>query len=109
MTLDLKLSLSFSICRWDVASPKWRTAMKNGKEWFVNAGKRSIAGVTLTLWVGSCAAIGLAAQSSAMVVQPERQGETVQSKFYCNIKALTPEQRARHKQLTEKLMAARQE
>ncbi len=83
--------------------------MKNGKESFVNAGKRSIAGVTLTLWVGSCAAIGLAAQSSAMVVQPERQVETVQSKFYCNIKALTPEQRARHKQLTEKLMAARKE
>ena len=34
---------------------------------------------------------------------------TTQSKFYCNIKALTPEERARHKQLTEKLMAARKE
>jgi len=34
---------------------------------------------------------------------------SVQSKFYCNIKALTPEERARHKQLSEKLMAARKE
>ena len=32
-----------------------------------------------------------------------------QSKFYCNIKALTPEERVRHKQLGEKLMAARKE
>jgi len=30
-----------------------------------------------------------------------------QSKFYCNIKALTPEGRAHHTQLTEKLLAAR--
>jgi hypothetical protein len=35
--------------------------------------------------------------------------EKTQSKFYCNIKALTPEERARHKQLTEKLMAMRKE
>ena len=34
---------------------------------------------------------------------------TTRSKFYCNINALTPEERARHKQLTEKLMAARKE
>ena len=33
----------------------------------------------------------------------------MQSKFYCNIKALTPEERARHKQLSEKLLAARKE
>jgi hypothetical protein len=30
-------------------------------------------------------------------------------KFYCNTKALTPDERARHKQLSEKLMAARKE
>ena len=52
---------------------------------------------------------GLAAQGSAILVQPERQVTAVQSKFYCNIKALTPEERARHKQLTEKLMTMRKE
>jgi hypothetical protein len=32
---------------------------------------------------------------------------TTQHKFYCNIKALTGEERARHKQLGDKLKAAR--
>ena len=39
----------------------------------------------------------------------ERQTTTVQSKFYCNIKALTPAERTHHTQLTEKLMGARKE
>jgi hypothetical protein len=65
--------------------------------------------MTLALWIGSGAAMGLAAQGSAILVKPERQVATVQSKFYCNIKALTPEERVRHKQLSEKLMAARKE
>ncbi|HXJ05290.1 MAG TPA: hypothetical protein VNH65_09345 [Candidatus Acidoferrum sp.] len=34
---------------------------------------------------------------------------TVNGKFYCNIKALSPSERARHKVLTEKLLAARNE
>jgi len=107
--LDLKLSLSFSIRGWDVANPNWRKAMKNGKEQFVKVSRKSaVAWVTLALWMGSGGAMGLAAQGSAILVQPERQA-TVQSKFYCNIKALTPEERARHKQLSEKLMAARKE
>ena len=83
--------------------------MSNEKEQFVKASKKSaLAGVTLALWMGSGAALGLAAQGPTFVVRPERQA-TVQSKFYCNIKALTPEERARHKQLSEKLMAARKE
>ena len=51
----------------------------------------------------------LKAQNAAIVEQAEKQVAIVQSKFYCNIKALTPEERARHKQLSEKLMAARKE
>jgi len=42
-------------------------------------------------------------------VKPERQAATMQSKFYCNTKALTSEERARHKQLGDKLLAARKE
>jgi hypothetical protein len=68
-----------------------------------------VAGVTLALWIGNGAAMGLAAQDSAIVVEAERQVATVQSKFYCNIKALTPDERAHHKQLREKLTAARKE
>jgi hypothetical protein len=83
--------------------------MKNEKHRFVTVGKKSAAGLTLALWVGGGTAMSLAAQGSAILVQPEKQMTTVQSKFYCNTKALTPEERARHKQLTEKLMAARRE
>jgi hypothetical protein len=32
---------------------------------------------------------------------------TTQGKFYCNIKALNPTERAHHKRLTDKLIAAR--
>ena len=37
----------------------------------------------------------------------EKQVETTQTGFYCNIKALTPEERAHHKVNTEKLAAKR--
>ena len=83
--------------------------MKNGKERVVETSMKIGAIVALTLLGGGSTAMGLGAQNSAIVVQPERQAATVQSKFYCNIKALTPEERARHKQLSEKLMAARKE
>jgi len=81
----------------------------NGKERFVETSKKGAAIVALALWIGGNAAMDLRAQNSAILVQPGRQVTAVQSKFYCNIKALTPAERARHKQLTEKLMAARKE
>ena len=48
-------------------------------------------------------------QPAACQSNEEKPTVTTQSKFYCNIKALTPEERARHKQLGEKLLAARKE
>jgi hypothetical protein len=39
----------------------------------------------------------------------EKRTMATQSKFYCNIKALNPAERAEHKQLTDKLIAARKE
>ena len=81
--------------------------MKNGKERFVEASKKRAVILTMALLIGGSGAMALRAQSSVIVVQQERQVAMVQSKFYCNIKALTPEERARHKQLSEKLLAAR--
>jgi len=49
------------------------------------------------------------AQGVPLAGNGEKQMTTTQSKFYCNSKALTPEERAHHKQLTEKLLAARKE
>jgi len=41
--------------------------------------------------------------------EKEKQVLATQNKFYCNIKALNPTERERHKQLTDKLIAARKE
>jgi hypothetical protein len=48
-------------------------------------------------------------QESAIASNQEKGAITVQGKFYCNIKALTTAERARHKQLTEKLIRVRKE
>jgi hypothetical protein len=41
--------------------------------------------------------------------EKEKRALATQSKFYCNIKALNPAERERHKQLTDKLIATRKE
>jgi hypothetical protein len=48
-------------------------------------------------------------QESAIARNQGKGAITVQGKFYCNIKALTTAERARHKQLTEKLIRVRKE
>jgi hypothetical protein len=55
---------------------------------------------------------GALVQSSAQETksrEKEKQVLTTQNKFYCNIKALHPAERIRHKGLTDKLIAARKE
>jgi hypothetical protein len=68
-----------------------------------------MAGAVLALLIVSGETPGLVAENSATFVSQEKQVATTQSKFYCNTKALTPEERAHHKQLSEKLTAARKE
>jgi len=48
-------------------------------------------------------------QDSAIASNQEKGAITVPGKFYCNIKALTTAERARHKLLTEKLISVRKE
>jgi len=67
------------------------------------------AALMLAAMVASSGAASAAAQSSTITVYGEKQEMKTQSKFYCNIKALTPEQRERHAQLTAKLIAKRKE
>jgi hypothetical protein len=50
-----------------------------------------------------------AKQSAAILVTPEKQMAVAQSKYYCNIKALTQAEREHHKKLSEKLLAARKQ
>jgi hypothetical protein len=51
----------------------------------------------------------LSTLDSARAAGQEKQVASAQSKFYCNTKALQPGERARHKQLTDKLTRIRKE
>ena len=83
--------------------------MSGKKNRLIEASRRSAAKGAVALFLASGGATGLPAQDSTIVVTPERQATTMQSKFYCNTKALNPTERARHKQLSEKLAAERKE
>jgi hypothetical protein len=83
--------------------------MNSKKEQFTAASKRSAAAAALALLIVGGGAVKLTAQGTATPGKAEKQMTATQSKFYCNIKALTPEERVRHKQLGDKLMAARRE
>jgi hypothetical protein len=107
--LDLKLALTSSIEAWDVANPNWRKAMINKKDQFVGKNKRSAAVIALALVIAADGALAEPAKGKPAAAKGEKQMSTTQSKFYCNIKALTPEERAHHKQLTEKLLVKRKE
>jgi len=83
--------------------------MNGKKERFVEGNKKSVTAALLALLMSGGGATGLAAPSSQAASKEKQAMITTQSKFYCNIKALTPEERAHHKQLGEKLLAARKE
>ncbi len=65
------------------------------------------AGLLLAIVISGIAQIQ--AQSASAPTNVESVTMTKQSKFYCNIKALNPTERAHHNELTEKLVAKRKE
>jgi len=86
--------------------------MNSKKERFGTVSKRrtvATASAALAMLVAGGGAAGLFAQNSPALVNQEKQVATTQSKFYCNIKALNSAERARQKQLSEKLTAARKQ
>ena len=86
--------------------------MNSKKERFGTVSKRrtvATASAALAMLVAGGGAVGLFAQKSPAFVNQEKQVATTQSKFYCNIKALNSAERARQKQLSEKLTAARKQ
>ena len=84
--------------------------MNRKKERFAGIQKKVTTGAALALLVAGNGAAALPARTAIPAPEcKEKQMTTTQSKFYCSIKALTPEERAHHKQLGDKLMAARKE
>jgi hypothetical protein len=79
--------------------------MSRKKEHF--KGKWSLLRPGLALLIGASGAGGSQAQSSLPKTSVESQTMTTQGEFYCNIKALNPAERKRHKELTYKLIANR--
>src|SRR5262245_195806 len=88
----------------------WRKAM-NRKEQFAGMFMKGAAGAAVLALViaGTGATAVPSSGRTTRAANTEKHMGTTQSKFYCNIKALTAEERAHHKQLSEKLMAARKE
>jgi len=73
-----------------------------------NGRKQRAAIAWLAVLLSSVAMVQASPQETRTREQ-EKQVLTTQNKFYCNIKALNPAQRADHKQLTDKLIAVRKE
>jgi len=69
--------------------------------------KISVGGAFLLYALLTTAALNLSAQTSASQKNSEGSVMNNRSKFYCNVKALSPAERDHHKKLTDKLTAAR--
>ena len=78
----------------------------NGKL-FTTIGKLGAPAVALSLLAVAGGAGPAPAQNEKGTAGASSQQTANQGKFWCNAKALTPAERAHHKQLTEKLLAAR--
>lgn len=78
----------------------------NGKL-FTTMRKRGAQAVALSLLVAAGGARPTPAQNETGTTGTRSQQMTNQGKFACNTKALSPAERAHHKQLSEKLLAAR--
>ena len=82
--------------------------MKRKKEQFAGIQKRNtVAAALAVLIAGNAGLAPIRAAAQAQAANTEKPMTTAQSKFFCNTKALTPEERAHHKQLGDKLMTAR--
>jgi hypothetical protein len=75
---------------------------------FTAISKRSVTGVALTL-VLATSRTGLESMPAFAATEAAARQTSNDSKFYCNVKALNPAERAKHRLLTEKLIAARKE
>jgi hypothetical protein len=81
--------------------------MSGKKKRFIGAGKGGAAAAAIVLLAGASAAVNLPAQDAAAKTSKEGTTLRTQNKFYCNIQALTPAERARHKELGDKMMKAK--
>jgi hypothetical protein len=87
----------------------WRKTMHIEIEQLARDKKRRAVRIALCLLLTVSGAGQLHAQSTLATKSTEKKTMTTASEFYCNTKALNPAERARHKQLTDKLVAERKQ
>jgi hypothetical protein len=75
---------------------------------FTVLSKGTAAGAALTVLLAA-SGTGWAPTKASAATIPATRRTSNDSKFYCNIKALNPAERAHHQQLIEKLIAARKQ
>jgi hypothetical protein len=66
-------------------------------------------GFTLAMFLTGSGSSTLRGQSAVTASKGANQTIATPGKFYCNTKALTPAERAHHKQLTDRIIATRRE
>jgi len=71
--------------------------------------KRTAAATALALLLTGNGAGVVQGQNTPATLNAEKKTMTTTTKFFCNIKALTPAERTHHKGLTDKLIASRKE
>jgi hypothetical protein len=90
-----------------VANPGGRVIHKTNQFGWCRA--KLAARTALAFVLAGGFADGMAAYESRQTAREDNRSMTTESKFFCNIKALKPAERAHHKQLTEKLISSRTE
>src|SRR5260370_7453873 len=86
----------------------WGRTMHLENERFARGNKGRAAGMALALLLTGSGIARLQGQSGTATANAEKKTMTTASKFYCNIKTFNPAERSRHTQVTEKLIAARE-
>jgi hypothetical protein len=76
---------------------------------FLERSKQTAAAAALAPFLMANTAASPAAQDSPVKTSKEGPSMGVEGKFYCNIKALTPAEWARHKELSDKMRKAKSE
>jgi hypothetical protein len=83
--------------------------MNAGNKAFTRSKNARFASMALCLLPIGIGTRQLYGQRTAVVTDEEKMTVMTHTRFYCNTKALNPEERGRHKQLTDKLIATRKQ
>ena len=83
--------------------------MTKNKEVSTGMWRRALGAVVPVLLILAAVSARQPARAAEPQYNSQKRTTATQTRFYCNIKALSPVERAEHKQLTDRLITARKE